>query len=148
MIGFKPSAFVGFLLAFVFSCPALAQNPPALLLFGGEAHKTFLGCLNCTPTSSGSVCNEYGKEGSQYQNESIWNAYGRFGSEYSEFSPWNAYTTKAPIIVDKDGNSYGYFSANAYHKDRTRIKWLLSILDFNKDENDLEATRKAMCNEE
>jgi len=143
----KLRSLIGILITIAFAFPAIAQKPPALLLFGGEDHKTFLGCLNCIATSPGSVCNEYGKEGSQYQNDSIWNAYGPFGSQYSEFSPWNAYTSKAPIIVDKDGNSYGYFSTNAYHKDRTHIKWLVSILDFEKDDNDLEATRKAMCPE-
>ena len=126
---------------------AEAQNSKALLLFGGEDHKTFLGCLNCVETNIGSVCNPYGPHGSPYQGDSIWNPYGPYGSEYSQYSPWNEYTTSAPIIVDKDGNSYGYFSANEYAKDRTRIKWLLSILSLQADKNDLEATQKAMCPE-
>jgi hypothetical protein len=29
-----------------------AQSTKALLLFGGDEHKTFLGCLNCVDTST------------------------------------------------------------------------------------------------
>jgi len=133
-------------LIILFVCSGLyAQSTPALLLFGGKDHKTFLGCLNCAATSSGSVCNKYGI-GSKYDADSIWNRYGDFGSRYSSDSPWNKYTTDAPIIVDKEGNSYGYFSANPYHSDRTRIKWFLRILDFQAEHDDLEATRDLMCN--
>jgi hypothetical protein len=122
-----------------------AQSTTALLLFGGKDHKTFLGCLNCSSTSSSSVCDPYGS-GSKYQSDSIWNKYGDFGSKYEENSPWNKYSDDAPIIVDKDGNSYGYFSANKYHHDRTRIKSLVRILNFQADHDDLEATRDLMCN--
>ena len=103
-----------------------AKDTKALLLFGGADHKTFLGCLNCTSVSSESVCNDYGK-GSEYASESIWNRYGTYGSEYSEYSPWNSYYDSAPIIVDRDGKSFGYFSVNAYHHDRTRIDWLVAL---------------------
>lgn len=123
-----------------------SQSTKALLLFGGEDHKTFLGCLNCSATSSSSVCNAHGA-GSKYSSDSIWNAYGSFGSKYSSTSPWNRYSTSAPIIVDSDGGSYGYFSANKYHTDRTRIKWLVRILDFQADHNDIEATRDLMCSD-
>jgi hypothetical protein len=121
-----------------------AQDTKALLLFGGADHKTFLGCLNCTSASSGSVCNEYGK-GSEYASESIWNEYGTYGSEYSQYSPWNSYSDSAPIIVDRDGKSYGYFSVNAYHHDRTRIDWIVALLDFYEKKNDLDETRKRLC---
>jgi hypothetical protein len=133
----------------VFSCicclHSSAQAPKALLLFGGEDHKTFLGCLNCVDTSAISVCNEYGQFGSEYQADSIWNEYGNFGSEYNSQSPWNAYSNDAPIIVDKDGKSYGYFSANTFHHDRTQIGWLVEILDYYGSTNDLEKTREKMC---
>lgn len=139
-------------LIFVFgSCvgmfsPTYAQPAPkALLLFGGTDHKTFLGCLNCSDQSAVSVCNEFGRYGSEFQSNSIWNEFGTFGSEFSSKSPWNEFSSEAPIIVDKEGGSYGYFSANENHADRTRIKWLVSILEFQGKKNDLEATRKLMC---
>jgi hypothetical protein len=61
---------------------------PALLLFGGSDHKTFLGCLNCNKYEGGSVCDKYGEQGSKYSSASIWNTYGNFGSKYSSESPW------------------------------------------------------------
>ena len=136
-----------FLCVFVIICGlrSNAQAPKALLLFGGNDHETFLGCLNCVDTGASSVCNEYGKYGSEYQADSIWNEYGHFGSEYNSQSPWNEYSNDAPIIVDKDGKSYGYFSVNASHHDRTRIGWLVAILDYYERTNDLAKTREKMC---
>ncbi len=132
--------------AFTFAAPAVnGQTAKALLLFGGKDHKTFLGCLNCVSTSSLSVCNNYGTYGSKYEDDSIWNPYGDFGSKYEDYSPWNKYTDEAPIIVDKDGGSYGYFSLNKYHQDRTRISWLVAILDYQDDADDLDKTRDKMC---
>lgn len=122
-----------------------SQSPKALLLFGGADHKTFLGCLNCIDTSESSLCNEFGKYGSKFQSDSIWNEFGTYGSEFNSLSPWNEYSSSAPIIVDKDGMSYGYFSINGFHHDRTRIKWLVQILDFQEKHSDLEKTRDLMC---
>jgi hypothetical protein len=47
--------------------------------------------------------------------------------------------------VDRDGNSYGYMSTNTVHHDRTRIGWLVTVLDYYEDTNDLEKTRERMC---
>lgn len=121
------------------------QTTKALLLFGGKDHKVMLGCLNCVSTSKLSVCNEFGDYGSEFNSGSIWNEFGTYGSEFNQYSPWNEYTTSAPIVVDMDGKSYGYFSANEYHNDRTRIGWLVAILDYHSKVSDLEKTRKRMC---
>jgi hypothetical protein len=142
---------VNVLLVFVLmssSCLAsgpMPQAPKALLLFGGKDHKTFLGCLNCVNTSKLSVCNEVGEYGSSVNSDSIWNDVGDYGSAVSEYSPWNSVTDKAPIIVDRDGKSYGYFSVNAVHHDRTRIRWLVAVLDFYDDNGDLDETREKLC---
>ena len=127
-----------------------AQRPKALLLFGGEGHKTFLGCVNCSEISTSSVCNNIGKYGSTIARDSIWNSIGQFGSTIGRYSPWNSIASEAPIIVDEDGNSYGYFSVNAIHRDRTRLSWLVSILDYYDkldDLDSLEKTRTKMCGE-
>lgn len=122
-----------------------AQSAPkALFLFGGAAHKTFLGCLNCVVTSESSVCNAYGKFGSAY-GDSIWNEFGTYGSEYNSLSPWNEYSSEAPIIVDSDGRSYGYFSTNDSLHDRTHIGWIVKLLDFEKRTSDLDKTRDFLC---
>ncbi|HEX7729884.1 MAG TPA: hypothetical protein VF392_12655 [Terracidiphilus sp.] len=147
----KPSRVVllSFLLLCAFACVCgarlAAQAPKALLLFGGEDHKTFLGCLNCVDTSPLSVCNDIAKYGSDISADSIWNDIGTYGSDISKYSPWNDLSQNAPIIVDKDGNSYGYFSTNDMHKDRTRIPWLVSVLDYYGKTNNLDKTRKKMC---
>lgn len=122
-----------------------AQSPKALLLFGGSDHKTFLGCLNCVDTSGASVCNDVGEFGSDVAANSIWNDVGTFGSDVSPFSPWNDVSTDAPVIVDRDGNSYGYLSTNTAHHDRTRIGWLVAVLDYYEDTSDLAKTREKMC---
>jgi hypothetical protein len=124
---------------------ANAQATKALLLFGGKDHKTFLGCLNCADTSASSVCNDLGEYGSDLQPDSIWNNLGRFGNDLNSESPWNDLSNDAPIIVDTDGKSYGYFSTNTLHHDRTRIGWLVAILDYYERDNDLDKTREKMC---
>jgi hypothetical protein len=125
-----------------------AQDRPDLLLFGGKGHKVFLGCLNCPATDSGSVCNEWGDNGSKYQDESIWNQYGDYGSRYSDMSPWNRFASKPPVIVDREGNFYGYFTADKFHDKRTRNKFLLVFLN-NVDEvnDDLQKARNLFCKE-
>jgi hypothetical protein len=124
---------------------AEAQVTKALLLFGGHDHKTFLGCLNCVDTSDESVCNDVGKYGSDVARNSIWNDVGPYGSDVSPTSPWNNVSQDAPIIVDNTGKSYGYFSANSVHHDRTRIDWLVAILDYYDKTDDLAKTREKMC---
>lgn len=123
---------------------ASAQSP-ALLLFGGVSHKTFLGCLNCSKYDSAAVCNKFGNFGSKYNSDSIWNPYGSFGSKYSSDSPWNKYTSSAPIIVDESGRSYGYLSANRHHLNRTRIEGLVQLADFVAEEDDLDKAHELFC---
>ena len=127
------------------SIPAATANNTPLLLFGATDHKTFLGCLNCSQYDSGSVCNQYGVNGSAYSSASIWNEYGTFGSQYSSDSPWNRYSSSAPIIVDQSGNSYGYFSANHYHPDRTRIAIFIQLFDAYEQVDDLTKIRDMYC---
>jgi hypothetical protein len=96
-------------------------------------------------TSTLSVCNAVGEYGSIVAANSIWNVVGMFGSIVSPFSPWNVVASGAPIVVDRDGRSYGYFSANVVHHDRTRIEWLLAILSYYEKTDDVDKTRKRMC---
>lgn len=139
-------AFIA-LAAFVLTRSPLKGQTKALLLFGGDDHKTFLGCLNCGTVNSKSVCNSIGHYGSSVSHDSIWNSVGPYGSSVSSTSPWNSISRDAPIIVDTDGNAYGYFTVNSVHHDRTRIKWLLAVLDYYEKTNDLDKTREAMCGE-
>ncbi|OGB45944.1 MAG: hypothetical protein A3F76_08370 [Burkholderiales bacterium RIFCSPLOWO2_12_FULL_65_40] len=128
---------------------AHAQNNVALLLFGGEGHKTFLGCLNCGKYNSGSICNKYGDQGSKYNSDSIWNKYGNYGSKYSNQSPWNKYASEPPAIVDKEGNFYGYLTANSYNQKRTRIKLYVQLTDLWEEiTDDPEPVADRLCGRE
>lgn len=123
------------------ACPAAE-----LLLFGGKAHDVFIGCLSCSKYDSGSVCNKYGDHGSKYNDKSIWNKYADYGSKYSDLSPWNKYASNPPVVVDREGAFYGYFTANQYQDKRTRIKTLVQITD-NVDwvNDDLDRARDTFC---
>jgi hypothetical protein len=92
--------------------PDTSAGSPALLLFGGPDHKTFLGCLNCSEYSNDSVLNQYSPYGSPYTPNSIFSPYGEFGSAYSTYSACNANAADPPAIVDRNGNYYGRLSIN------------------------------------
>ena len=115
---------------FLVSTSAQAQKNVELLLVGGSGYKTFLGCLNCSKYDSRSICNKYDQHGSKYNSDSIWNKYGNFGSKYSNQSPWNKYASEPPAIVDKDGNFYGYLTANPYNAKRTKIKLYVQLTNL------------------
>lgn len=115
--------FIVFL--FFFSFYAEAQT--ALHIYGGSSHKVYLGCVNCDEYNANSIWNEYGTYGNSYNANSIWNEYGTYGNDYSTYSPWNSYATYPPVIVDKAGNFYGYFTTNAY-KDKRWASDLALIL--------------------
>jgi hypothetical protein len=106
---------------------AALPTPSALMLFGGQDHKTFLGCLNCAETSTSSVFNGYGQYGSPY-GQTIFNHYSNFGSAYSGWGACNSYATDPPVIVDSSGNYYVRLTLNEYHAQigigRNYIEWL------------------------
>ncbi len=110
---------------------AASSNTSTLMIYGGQSHKQFLGCLNCSEYDSNSVMNTYGNFGSSYSSTSISNSYSEYGSPYSQYSACNQYATNPPVIVDSQGNFYGYLTINHYKsqaiKDRNVITWLASI---------------------
>lgn len=112
---FKGSAIgaVGAAIAiFTFAVRAESQTPE-LLIFGGNDHKEFLGCLNCSETSSSSIWNSSSEYG--WQNDyGKWGPYGQFGSQYGAHSACNEYASDAPVIVDRGGAYYGRLSVNQY----------------------------------
>lgn len=112
----------------ILTCGTALAEEPVLLLLGGENHDKFLGCLNCSKYDLSSVWNKYGEYGSKYNSDSIWNKYGTYGSKYNSLSPWNKYSSDGPVVVDPDGNFYGYFTLNKYNN-QTKIKWLVWILE-------------------
>jgi len=115
----------------------------ALLLFAGKNHDEFIGCLNCSSIDDSSVCNSIGKYGSSISDKSIWNSIGDYGSTISSKSPWNTIAQYPPVIVDKNGNFYGYLTANTIQSKRTNNSTLQRLTEIaNKD---LNRARELFC---
>lgn len=96
---------------------ATASSAPSskMMLFGGENHKTYLGCLSCSQYATDSLFNTYGDHGNRYSSDSIWNHYSDYGSRYSNEGACNPYANDPPVIVDSDGTFYGRLTLNIYH---------------------------------
>jgi hypothetical protein len=118
---------------------------PALLLFGGNDHETFLGCVNCSQFEATSICNQFGQFGSQFQSNSIWNMFGAYGRKFNNNSPWNQFSQGSVAVVDKNGNFYGYLTANKNAGKRTTIVALNQLADLAAESDDLPELRDAFC---
>lgn len=110
-----------------FTTTTFAQN---LHLYGGKNHDEYLGCLDCNSYDINSIWNEYGTYGNNYNLKSIWNEYGTYGNPYNAYSPWNAYGSNPPVVVDKEGNFYGYFTVNEYGAKRAEFSLALLIYQY------------------
>ena len=100
---------VSFAALFLTTFTASAQR---LLIWGGENHRTFLGCLNGSPMDSESIWNSFGDYGNHFNSNCIWNSFGDYGNPFSSYSPWNEFTTTPPGVYDAKGNFYGYHTRN------------------------------------
>jgi len=100
-----------------------------IMLFGGQGHRAYLGCLNCSQYASDSLFNSYGNFGNRYSQTSIFNHYSEFGSPYSSFSACNRYAIDPPVIVDESGRSYGRLTLNLNHPQNVRDVPLLTWLE-------------------
>jgi hypothetical protein len=101
-----------------------------LHIYGGRSHDIYLGCLNCNSYNSNSIWNNYGTYGSKYNDKSIWNSYGTYGGSYGDFSPFNTYANYPPVVVDKQGNFYGYLTINSYKDKRAEFDLALTIYKY------------------
>ena len=88
-----------------------------IMIFGGNSHSVYLGCLSCSKFDSESVFNQYGTYGSSYSGQSIFNKFSEYGSDYSAHSACNASAIDPPIIVDDRGQSYGRLVIGSYRTD-------------------------------
>lgn len=110
---------------------ALVQGQ-TLHIYGGNNHDVYLGCLNCNKYDKNSIWNAYGTYGSKYNSNSIWNAYGTYGSKYNSASPWNSYSNDPPVIVDKDGGFYGYFTTKKYKSKRADFDLVEVLYEYHE----------------
>jgi hypothetical protein len=97
-----------------------AHAQQKLMLFGGQDHATYLGCLNCPASAADSVLNKFSPYGNQFGSNSIFNRFIEFGSYYSDESASSAYANDPPVIVDGNGNFYGRLTINQYNAQRAR----------------------------
>lgn len=97
-----------------------------LYIWGGEDQDVYLGKLNGSKYDSESIWNKYGKYGNKYNSNSIWNEYGKYGGEYSQYSPFNKYASHPPVLRDRNGKFYGYFTVSRYKSKRADY----DIIDF------------------
>lgn len=109
-----------------------------LHLYGGKDQDVYLGCINCSKYDANSIWNENGTYGNQNNENSIWNKNGTYGNENSLYSPWNNNTTSKfiPVVVDKEGKFYGYFTVNPFNSKRANFGLALNIYqhhDFIRD---------------
>ena len=117
-----------FIVCCIFSMHCIFSQ--TLYIYGGEDHDVFLGKLNASKYDSQSIWNEYGTYGSEYNTNSIWNEYGTYGSAYSSYSPFNSYASYPPVIVDEEGNFYGYFTVNKYKSKRANFDLVNIICEY------------------
>lgn len=53
--------------------------------------------------------------------------------EYSQYSPFNTYASHPPVLRDKNGKFYGYFTCNKYKSKRANYE-LIDIICDNHEE--------------
>jgi hypothetical protein len=77
----------------------------------------------------------------------MWNEFSSpYGNEYSSSSPWNEYSSSnsVPVLVDRQGNFYGYFTINQYRSDAVEFAGQLNQI-FRRNDGDVEKVRKTLC---
>jgi hypothetical protein len=110
----KQLTIVFALIAFI-SLNAKAQ----FKIYGGKKHNQFLGCLNCDTEDLNSIWSPYSDYGIIHGANSIWNPDGKYGSKTSNYSPFNEKAQYPPVILDRSGKSYGYFTINKKFPNRS-----------------------------
>lgn len=132
--------------AVVASVPPSASAQSERLIFGGPGHDQFLGCLICNEFRSESICNGFGPYGNEFSSKGMFNEFAGFGNEFSSSSPWNEFSTSksVPVVVDRDGNFYGYFTINESRPDAVKFATHLKRM-FKSAKGDLEKVRVLLC---
>ena len=112
------------------SAPTYVPVSQELLVFGGQKHDIFLGCLSCSEYATNSIFNQYSPYGSAFSSTSVLNGYSQYGSKYSAYSACNEYASYPPVVVDRQGNFYGYLTTNNYKnpiRNDTLRAWLAGV---------------------
>lgn len=76
----------------------------------------------------------------------MFNEFAGFGNEFSSSSPWNEFSTSksVPVVVDRAGKFYGYFTINDSRPDA--VKFATGLRNIYKSaKGDLEKVRVILC---
>lgn len=106
-----------------------------LMVYGGEGHKEFLGVINEPQYGVDSIWNVHGTYGDKYGDKVIWNKYGMYGGSSGIYSPFNKFSSTPPIIVDAQGNFYGFLTTNKNKKPRANFALAKLICYVGSNEN-------------
>jgi hypothetical protein len=131
-------------IAFGLNCSLVFSEE--LLLFGGSNHDQYLGCLKCSDSRSDSICNGFSSYGNEF-GSNMWNEFSSpYGNEFSRSSPWNEFSTSdsVPVLVDRNGKFYGYFTINDVRKDAVNFSSELRKI-FKNNKGNLEKVRIMLC---
>lgn len=91
--------------------PASDDGECELLVFGGETHEVFLGCLSQEQRPD-SVFNLAGEHGSELSPTSMRNKFAPYGSNYEDTSACNPKAKRPPVVVSSGGKSLGLLTTN------------------------------------
>ena len=140
----KLAPLITFLVLVVLPLHVFAQSD--LLIFGGPDHDHFLGCLVCNPLSAASICNSLGPYGNEFSSTGMFNEFSTFGNNFSLSSPWNAFSLSksVPVVVDREGHFYGYFTINDARPDAVAFASDLRRI-YEAADGDLEEVRQILC---
>jgi len=89
--------------------PAPVARAPAsgtILIFGGQGHKEYLGCLTCNEFEPSSVWNEVSVYG-WHNSVGKWNDVSQYGSDVGMYSACNELSSDPPVMVRPDGTFVG-----------------------------------------
>ena len=135
-----------FSLVLIFLLLSFPLHAKEFQIYGGTGNKSFLGCIGCNEFSSDSICNRFGTYGNEFSTNGMFNKFAGFGNEFSRKSPWNEFSTSndVPVLVDKQGNFYGYFTINQYRSNAVDFagemyKW------FKRHNGNIEQVRRELC---
>lgn len=117
--------------------PVAKTEPKVLMIFGGEGHRVYLGCISCDSTSQLSVFNREGEYGScRPTRDSLFcrGPLAQYGaaSTLGQLSACSDYSKDPPVIVDNRGGYYGRFSVGGAFAHRDAVCSLLGR--FKSDE--------------
>jgi hypothetical protein len=97
----------------------------------------FLGCLSCSPIDPASLGNAFGQYGNPFSGKSLFNPFNTYRNPYTSVSACNTFASHPPLIVDRQGRSYGELTLNNARPKQARAAsvkgWLKALCDGRLD---------------